>query len=181
MNQQAYARISQPRQGGFTLIELIVVIVILGILAATALPKFMSMGADARVASLGAARSALQSTSALAHGRFLANTDATKPANFTSEGITSDYSLVGGVNTGYLKAGTALAQLAGVNDDYAVVQPGHSVDNNGPTTTGTQIAIVPRSAMGTAGAKTCYVMYTEATSSTAAATVSAIPSVANCE
>lgn len=40
------------KQKGFTLIELIVVIVILGILAATALPKFVDLTGDAQKAAV---------------------------------------------------------------------------------------------------------------------------------
>lgn len=51
------------RQGGFTLIELVVVIVILGILAVTAAPRFLNLQDDARNATLEGLSGAIQGAS----------------------------------------------------------------------------------------------------------------------
>lgn len=53
------------RQGGFTLIELVVVIVILGILAVTAAPRFLNLQGDARQASLQGLKGAIDGLRAL--------------------------------------------------------------------------------------------------------------------
>ena len=51
--------LGRQSQQGFTLIELIVVIVILGILAATAIPKYLSVSRDARIAALSGLQAGL--------------------------------------------------------------------------------------------------------------------------
>jgi MSHA pilin protein MshA len=62
----------QAKQGGFTLIELVVVITILAILAAFAIPRFASLEVEARAAATEALGGSVRSGAALAHALFLA-------------------------------------------------------------------------------------------------------------
>jgi MSHA pilin protein MshA len=64
------------QQSGFTLIELIMVIVILGILAAFALPKFADLSGDARLSAMQGALGAVKSASAISHSYALAKNSA---------------------------------------------------------------------------------------------------------
>lgn len=57
------------KQTGFTMIELIVVIVILGILAATALPKFVNLGSDARKSVMKGVEGSMRSANAMIYAK----------------------------------------------------------------------------------------------------------------
>lgn len=62
----------RAKHSGFTLIELVIVIVILGILAAAALPRFSDLSQDARLAAVNGLAGSLRSAASIAHATQLA-------------------------------------------------------------------------------------------------------------
>lgn len=67
-------------QSGFTLIEMVAVIIILAIMAATALPRFINLSQDARLSALQGLAGGVRSAAALAKSQWLASNSGTAAA-----------------------------------------------------------------------------------------------------
>jgi MSHA pilin protein MshA len=86
------------KKNGFTLIELIVVIIILGILAVTAAPKFMSLQPEAETATLQAIKASLEGASALVYGKSLIKGNHTLAKKFTPPTVSVNIGDGAGLN-----------------------------------------------------------------------------------
>jgi MSHA pilin protein MshA len=128
------------KQSGFTLIELVIVIIILGILAATAVPKFVDLQGDARKSAMKGVKGALEGAATLTFSR--AAIDGKEKA------LTGD---VNGVAIVYgYPAGTsaALSTAAGLSaSDWAI----EATDG---------IATITANGSTSAASSTCKVVYT---------------------
>ena len=91
---------------GFTLIELVMVIVILGVLAAVAVPKFVDLSGDAKASAVKGVAGGLSSASAINYAAKVSN----KTSVDTSGGCTDAVA-------GSLLAGTS---FGGADDDYSI-------------------------------------------------------------
>src|SRR3569833_4613108 len=78
---------NRSRQRGFTLVELVVVIIVLGVLAAFAVPRFMGSDTQARIASGNSLAGTLRSTAAMAHSVYMARGNPPNPVVIDGQSV----------------------------------------------------------------------------------------------
>lgn len=118
------------KQAGFTLVELVVVIVILGLLAAAALPRFINVTQDARISSLNGVAGGLRSAASLARAQYIIDGDNTSnqiQMDGQNVAVLVENTLVG-------RGGRPTQAAAGI--DQAMPPPeGWTVDHTGAVST----------------------------------------------
>ncbi len=139
------------RQGGFTLIELVVVIVILGILAVTAAPRFLNLQNDARQSALQGLKGALDGAAGVVFGKAAIEGKDNSPTATLDSGITVAYGYPTADSTGIG------ASVTGLTVDWqAITITG---------VTGAAYTFKGQDASSFTATAGCYVVYTQATAS----------------
>ncbi len=144
-------------QKGFTLVELVVVIVILGILAATALPRFINLTNEARISAVQGIAGGLRSAVSVAQARYFATGTNTSPIPM-ADGTTVAVGTTGA--TSGVPTATAAGIIAIMRCESTTVCQGATVN----------ITASPSTWRPKGGSATCQATYNAATGAVATVT-----------
>ncbi|SDB33091.1 MSHA pilin protein MshA [Pseudidiomarina indica] len=163
----------KTQQKGFTLIELIIVIVVLGILAVTAAPQFFNFSSDARVATLKGIEGSIKGANQMVYGRASIQGATLGASTVKVRGNTT-------VNTynGYVQAADLKEILDAADFTFIVKTAGNYTETapGTPTTPGvyyvisSDITLASNDADGVEAAA-CYLKYTDSASANAEPTI----------
>lgn len=107
------------RTSGFTLIELVAVVVVLGVLSVIAAPRFLGLQSDARAAALEGLKGSMEGAASIVYGKAavagVENLPVSDGQSTLVEGVATDYGYPTASETGI---GTAVQGLIGDNSDW---------------------------------------------------------------
>ena len=173
------------KQQGFTLIELVVVIIILGILAVTAAPKFINLQGDARLSALSGMKAAIQGANTLVYS---------KAALSGKEKLASSTVQIGGTTAAPVNVNIAFGYIKATEADFELaLESAFDAGTDGvptlPAGTADWIIKATAGASGAAGSAeiwqkgapaACKIIYTEASATAPTPTFSALPAASAC-